>query len=63
MIVFTKHAKNKFLILKEHSFKVTKEQVTDTVTNPEKIDRSKLPLLIAQKKIDSRHVLRVIYKK
>jgi len=62
MIYFTKHAKEKFDILKKHKFFVPKEQVVETVTNPEKIDHSRLPLIIAQREFDKTHVLRVVYK-
>jgi len=63
VIYFTKHANEKFEILKRHKFKITKEQVIEIITNPDSIDRSRHPLLIAQKKISSTHVLRVVYKK
>lgn len=62
MIVFTKHAKNKFLILKKHKFLVSKKQVLNTIEKPDLIDQSRLPLLIAQREIDESHVLRVVYK-
>jgi hypothetical protein len=61
-IVFTKHAKNKFEILKNHKFRVTERKFRETVEKPDLIDRSRLPLLIAQSKIDNNHVLRVVYK-
>ncbi len=63
MIYFTKHAKEKFKILKYHKFAVSKNQVIETANNPDLIDRSKYPLLIAQKRISTTHVLRVVYKK
>ena len=63
MIIFTKHAKNKFKILKRHKFFVSEKQVIKTVESPDLIDKSRLPLLIAQRKIDKTHVLRVVYKK
>ncbi|MDR3642431.1 MAG: DUF4258 domain-containing protein [Candidatus Doudnabacteria bacterium] len=62
MIVFTEHATEKFKVLKRHKFSVTKGQVLATVNNPDLVDYSRLPLLIAQKKIDRGHVLRVVYK-
>lgn len=62
-LLFTKHAEEKFALLKKHSFLVSKEQVTDTVTRPDIVDHSRLPLLIAQKEIDDSHVLRVVYRK
>lgn len=62
MIHFTKHAEEKFKILREHKFEVSKGQVIGTVESPDLIDRSRLPLLIAQKRISDTHVLRVVYK-
>jgi len=63
VIYFTKHAREKFVILEQHNFKVSKEEVVKTVNFPDLIDYSRYPLFIAQKKIDSTHVLRVVYKK
>ena len=63
MIYFTKHAQNKFRVLNRHGVFISKEQVRQTVKKPDLIDRSRLPLLIAQSRIDSSHVLRVVYKK
>ncbi|PIY90721.1 MAG: DUF4258 domain-containing protein [Candidatus Nealsonbacteria bacterium CG_4_10_14_0_8_um_filter_35_10] len=63
MIIFTTHAKNKFEILKRHKFLITEKQILKTIENPDLIDYSRSPLLIAQGKIDKRHVLRVVYKK
>ncbi|MBU2635342.1 DUF4258 domain-containing protein [Patescibacteria group bacterium] len=63
MIHFTKHAREKFDILKEHKFQISREQVIQTINNPELIDRSRYPLLIAQKQINTNYVLRIVYKK
>jgi hypothetical protein len=62
MIIFTKHAEEKFKVLKRHKFIVTKRRVLVIIKNPNTIDYSRLPLLIAQGKIDKNHVLRVVYK-
>lgn len=62
MIIFTKHAKDKFGILKRHKFLVSEEQVLATVAMPDLIDYSRIPLLVAQRKIDKNLVLRVVYK-
>lgn len=61
-IHFTRHAQEKFSILKRHHYIVTKEQVAAALQNPEVIDDTRSPLLIAQKSIDDQHVLRVVYK-
>jgi len=61
-IIFTKHAEDKFEILKKHRFLISRQQVIKTLEKPDLIDRSRLPLLIAQRKIDKDYVLRVVYK-
>jgi hypothetical protein len=62
MIRFTKHALDKFGLLKKHKFIISEKKVLEALSNPDVIDYSRLPLLIAQKKFDSTHVLRVVYK-
>ena len=61
-IHFTKHAEAKFALLKGHGFIVSKRRVIQTVKESEVIDHSRSPLLIAQKSVDSEHVLRVVYR-
>ncbi|MFC1612827.1 DUF4258 domain-containing protein [Patescibacteria group bacterium] len=63
MIVFTKHSLDKFDILRNHNFVISKSDVLETLEKSDFIDYSRLPLLIAQRKIDETHVLRVVYKK
>lgn len=62
MLRFTKHAKQKFRILADHSFDVTEKQVVGTVTKPDLLDHSRSPLIIAQREFDRTHVLRVVYR-
>ena len=62
MIRFTKHAKEKFAILRKHKVFIPKWLVLETVTNPDLIDQSRTPIKIAQKSLDSWRVLRVVYK-
>jgi hypothetical protein len=57
---FTKHAEQKFGDLAEIGFVVTKEQVIDTVTNPESVDQTVHPP-IAQKIVSKNHLLRVVF--
>ena len=59
---FTVHALRKFLVLKRHGVSVSKRHITETVEKPERIDHSRLPLLIAQTSFDERRVLRVVYR-
>lgn len=61
-IIFTRHAREKFAVLARHRFTVTESQVLQTVRQPDLIDRSRNPLLIAQSRLDQTHVLRVVYK-
>ena len=63
MIVFTKHAWDKFKILKRHKFFISGKQIIDTVENPDLVDRSRPSLLIARRSFDRTHILRVVYKK
>ena len=63
MVLFTKHAENKFEVLKKHNFHISREKVLRAVNSPDTIDYSRSPLLIAQIKISRSHVLRVVYKK
>ncbi|KKQ03933.1 MAG: hypothetical protein US18_C0001G0008 [Parcubacteria group bacterium GW2011_GWB1_36_5] len=51
MIIFTKHARDKFGILKKHKFIVSEKKVLEVLSKPDLIDYSRLPLLIAQKKL------------
>ena len=62
MIIFTKHAEEKFEILKHHGVVISRQKVIKTVDDPELVDNSRLPLKIAQAGFDSRRVLRVVYK-
>ncbi len=62
MIRFTRHAERKFVVLARHGFRVTRDLVVQIVEEPELIDTKRLPLLIAQGQLDSRHVLRVVYR-
>lgn len=59
---FTKHASEKFEILKRHSIKVSKALVIEILENPDLIDYSRLPLKIAQGEFDKNRVLRIVYK-
>ncbi len=62
MIIFTKHARDKFGILRKHKFIISEKKVSEVLNKPDLIDYSRLPLLIAQGKVDRTHVLRVVYK-
>ena len=61
-IEFTAHAEDKFLILEEHNFLIDKETVIKTINEPDKTVAGRKGRLIAQKAIDEKHLLRVVYK-
>ncbi len=62
-IRFTKHAEDKFAVLKQHSVVISRAKVIETISNPSHVDSvSRSPLLIAQSDFDARRVLRVVYK-
>ena len=61
-IVYTRHAEEKFEVLKRHGFKVTRQQVEETLTAPDVVVPQSKGRMIAQKRISERHVLRVVYR-
>lgn len=62
-IVYTKHAKKKFKDLKKLGVIVKRKLVEETATKPLDIDEiSDYPKKIASAELDSRHILRVVYK-
>lgn len=61
-IVYTRHAEEKFNVLKRHGFEVTREQVEETLTAPDLLIPQTKERMIAQKGITARHALRVVYR-
>lgn len=65
--IFTKHAAiDKFVLLKRHKFRtrVTKSFIEKVILNPEHLDSiSDEPNCIASKRLDRKHILRVVYRK
>ncbi len=61
-IRFTKHAREKFAVLRRHGFVVARKRVVEALRNPERIDTNRLPLLIAQCTLTAAHVLRIVYR-
>ncbi len=61
-LAYTRHASEKFQVLKRHGFPVTEEQVETTLLNPEALFEQSGGRLMAQRSISDRHVLRVIYR-
>ena len=64
MIVFTRHAREKFKILRSHRLVVSEMQAIKTLEDPDFVDReSRASLFVAQRMLDKTHVLRVVYSK
>jgi len=61
-IVFSGHAENKFAILKQHGFAVSRETVRSAVRNPDATVVGYRGRNIAQKVIDQTHVIRVVFE-
>lgn len=63
-VVFTSHAiKDKFPLLAQRGFKLTKSDIKSVIANPEHTDKiSDYPKIIVSKGFDQKHILRVVYK-
>lgn len=59
---YTRHARDKFEVLRRHGFMVTLDQVAETVLHPEAVIPQPGGRFIAQKRITEHHVLRVVYR-
>ena len=62
MISFTKYANDKFEVLGRHGFPVERASVVQVLELPDAVDETRPPLLFAQRKIDTAHTLRVVFK-
>ena len=60
--VFSSHAENKFAILRRHGFDVSKGTIISALKKPDKIESGYKGRRIAQKIIDERHVIRVLFE-
>ena len=60
-IKFTKHATEKFEILKQYGFEIEKKEVLESVLQPQRLDERGGQFL-ATKVISHKHALRVIYE-
>ena len=61
-IIFSEHALFKIELLKRHKIKINKQFIENVVTNSDKTDQGYKGRIIAQKKLDTNHVLRVVYE-
>ena len=60
-IIFTKHAEEKFIILKKFGWRITKTQVRETIKSPTWIGQSRFGQKAAMKLVDPEHILRIIF--
>ena len=61
-IVYTAHARQKYQILKRHGCVITEEAVLKTVEEPDSVRDGRRNRFIAQRVVNTEHVLRVIYE-
>lgn len=61
-VIFTKHASEKFELLRKYGFNVEKKEVIQTVLKPDQIDERGNQCL-ALKVLDETYALRVVYEK
>ncbi len=60
-VKFTKHASEKFNVLKRYGFKIEQEQIVKTDLSPERLDE-KDGQFLATRIISRKHALRVVYE-
>jgi len=61
-VKFTRHAFEKFKVVRHYGFRVNERQVVETVLNPDSLDKRD-EQFFAVKTINSKYALRVIYEK
>ena len=60
-IRFTKHALDKFSVLRRGGIVVSRARILHILEHPDLVDYRRLPLYIAQGSLDTRRILRVVY--
>ncbi len=61
-IVFSTHAEDKFSVLQQHGFVITRDVISDAVKNPDKILPGYRNRKIARKVIGENHVIRIVFE-
>ena len=61
-IYFSDHVLYKIELLKSHGIELSKEIIEDAIRMPDSIEKGYKGRLIAQKRMDKEHVIRVIYE-
>ena len=62
-IEYTTHAETKFKVLKRYGINYSKSQIEDVINNPEKVENTIKNRKIAQKGVNTDHLIRVIFVK
>jgi len=62
MISYTNYANEKFEILRRHGFMVERASVKQVLELPDSVDTSRKPLVFAERKLDTRYTLRVVFR-
>ncbi len=60
-IVFSQHSLDKIEILRKHSIIIDKGFIEDAVLSPDSNETGYKGRIIAQKKLDENHVIRIVY--
>ena len=61
-IKYTSHATQKFVILKRYGIDYSKSRIEEVLLNPDKVEDSIKNRKIAQKQVNSKHLIRVIFE-
>ncbi len=61
-IEFSNHAELKIKVLKQHRVEVNEDFIKQAVISPDKVEKGYKGRMVAQKRLDERHVLRVVYE-
>lgn len=60
-IRFTKHAREKFELVRHYGFDVDEEEIVEAIRNPARLERRDAQCFVVRA-IDAKHVLRVVYE-
>lgn len=60
---FTKHAQEKFLLVKKAGFTVTKKCIKQTIKKPLRLEDRNDGTQIASSLLDDKHVLRIVFRR
>ncbi len=61
-IIFGPHAEDKFCLFEERGLHFSKEQIIDCLQEPDTIEQGHNGRWVAQKSINEKHVLRVVFE-